>query len=151
MEEFVIVQPLESEAAREYKRPKLASPFDFVKSATETKEYMFNEDTSSEYQSYIINRALSNIPDCLFFANEMNRWGSNIPEKQQYDFYFYSLDKKKRYGGWNKVEKNEDLELVMDSYGYSRQKAEQVISLLTEDQLTQMRNQNGGRIKNYRR
>lgn len=151
MEEFVIVQQAESSAQEEYKRPKLASPFDFVKSVTETKEYMFSDDTSLEYQPYVINRALSNLPDCLFFANEMNRYNSYIPLQQQYEFYFHSLDKKRRYGGWNKMVKNEDVVLIMDAFGYSRQKAEQVLPILTEDQLTQMRNQNGGRAKNSRR
>lgn len=125
-------------------KPTTTSPFEFVNSISESKEYIFDEETQSGYSPYVINRALSNQPDCLFFANEMNRY-LGIPNKSQYDFYFYSISKRKRRGKWEKAEKNEDVALVMDTYNYSRQKAEQVVSILTEEQLDQLRSRNGGR------
>jgi hypothetical protein len=120
------------------------SPFEFVNSISETKEYIFAEETQSGYNPYVINRALSNQPDCLFFANEMNRY-SSIPPKAQYEFYLYSIDKKRRRGKWEKAVKDEDLELIMEVYEYNRAKAEQVIAIFTEDQINELRNRYGGR------
>lgn len=125
-------------------KPTTTSPFEFVNSISESKEYLFREDTQSGYTPYVINRAFSNQPDCLFLANEMNRY-SSIPPQAQYDFYFYSVDKKRRRGKWEKSEKDVDLELVMECFDYSRLKAEQVIKIFTEDQLEQLRNRHGGR------
>lgn len=125
-------------------KPETVSPFEFVNSISETKKYVFDEQTESGYNPYIINRAMSNQPDCLFVANEMNQYNS-IPKKSQYDFYFYSIEKKRRRGKWEKAEKDADLELVMEMLDYSRAKAEQVISIFTQEQLEQMRNIYGGR------
>lgn len=120
--------------------------FSFVNSIGENKEYIYSDDTSAEYSAYMINRAMSNHPDCLFLANEMNKY-SQVPNNSQYDFYFYSVPKKKRYGKWAKAEKVPQLELIMEVYGYSRAKAEQVLDLLTPEQLTIMENRHGGRTK----
>jgi hypothetical protein len=125
-------------------KPTTTSPFEFVNSISESKEYIFNEETQAGYNPYVINRAFSNQPDCLFFANELNKYPS-IPNKAQYDFYFYSIDKRRRRGKWEKPEKNDNLNLVMEVYQYSRQKAEQVLTLLNDEQLEQLRSQHGGR------
>lgn len=121
------------------------SPFDFVRSVTETKENIYYEGSDSFYIPFIINRALSNQPDCLFAANEINKF-RDVPKKTQYEYYFHLLDKRRRYGAWAKNEKNSDVELIMAVYGYNRQRAEHTLPLLNEEQLKKMRNRHGGRF-----
>lgn len=132
-----------SQSEAEWK-PETTSPFEFVNSISESKEYIFSEETERGYNPYVINRAFSNQPDCLFFANEMNRYNL-IPAKSQYDFYFYSVDKRRRRGKWEKAEKDEELELIMEAYQYSRSKAEQVVRIFSDEQLDQLRSRHGGR------
>ena len=59
------------------------------------------------------------------------------------------IRKKKRFTKWDKADKIKDLDLVKIAYGYSSEKAMQVLSLLNEDQLKILRNktQIGGKTR----
>jgi hypothetical protein len=54
----------------------------------------------------------------------------------QYDFLRLLIRKRKRFSKWNKPETSADIDAVKEYYGYSNEKASQVLSLLTKDQLT---------------
>lgn len=119
--------------------------FQFLDSVYKTKEYVFDEDNPAEYKKFMMNRGLSYNPDCLFFANELNRFAS-IPEKSHYEFLLHALDQKPRYGKWFKKEATEaDLEMIMEMYGYNREKAETALEILTEKQLEKLRKAKGGK------
>lgn len=107
---------------------KKYSPFDIASNINEKKGVLDVEEVG--YESYVINRVFSNTPDSVLFANEMNRnWG--IPKQQQYDFYYFGLPKKKRFGKWHKNQDDKEaLELIQDYFGYSRRKAKDVLQLL---------------------
>lgn len=82
------------------------------------------------YDAFVVNRALSNVYDTVLFANEMNG-AFNLPKQMQCDFYFYGLDKRKRYGKWYKNQDNEkNLELIQEYLGCSRGKAKEVEDIL---------------------
>lgn len=104
------------------------SPFEIASHLNEKKGVLDVEEVG--YDSYVINRVLSNTADSVLFANEMNmRW--SVPKQQQYDFYYYGLPKKKRYGKWHKNQDDkQSLELIQEYFGYSRRKAKDVLTLL---------------------
>jgi len=110
---------------------------DWLNSINQTKENLIDEDPSleKEYAPYIINRCLSGHIDSLLFANEMNMHHS-LPKKMQYDFLINTLRKRKRYSPWIRKEKLDDLECVKTYYGYSTQKAQQALKILTNQQIT---------------
>jgi len=110
---------------------------DWLNSINQTKENLIDEDPSleKEYAPYIINRCLSGHIDSLLFANEMNMYHS-LPKKMQYDFLINTLRKRKRYSPWIRKEKLDDLECVKTYYGYSTQKAQQALKILTSHQIT---------------
>jgi hypothetical protein len=114
------------------------SPFDVLKAINETKENLFEDESSDidrNYNSFIINRGLSLFPDTVFYANEMNRY-PDIPKKWQFDYYMNVVSKKKRFSKWAKKEViSEELELVQTYYGYSKEKALSALTILTLDQL----------------
>lgn len=123
--------------------------FDFLNSINSTKVDLIKEDPLNEkdYNAFMINRGLSYFPDTLMFANEMNRF-HGIDKKWQYAFYLNGVSKKKRFSKWAKKEKqSEDVELVMKALGYSQSKALSALSLLTEEQLKDIRSNfnQGGR------
>lgn len=121
--------------------------FQFIDSIYKTKENLFNEDNPSEYSKFMVNRGLSYNLDCVFMANELNRF-ADITEQAHYIFLLESIDKKPRYGKWHKKEATgDDLTLVMDMYGYSREKAEVALEILTDEQLSQLKNSYGGKQK----
>ena len=112
------------------------------------KNNLIDEDSDLEkqYPSYIVNRCLSGHIDAILFANEMNM-RPNLSKKLQYDFFLNSLRKRKRYSPWLRKEQIENLELVKQYYGYSNEKAKQVLNILTREQLSFIRDrlETGGR------
>ena len=113
---------------------------DWLNSINTGKNNLIDEDTDLEkkYPSYIINRCLSGHIDAVMFANEMNKH-PNLEKKLQYDFFLNSLRKRKRYSPWLRKEQIENLELVKKYYGYSNEKAKQVLHILTREQLSFIR------------
>lgn len=100
-----------------------------------------DEDPSTikEYSPYIINRCMSGHIDTVMYANELNK-NCNIDKKLQYDFLINIVRKRKRFSPWVRKEKVEDLECVKSYYGYSNEKAQQVLGILTKEQLTFIKN-----------
>jgi hypothetical protein len=113
------------------------SPFDFLNAINTTKKDLLREDPLNEkdYSPYMVNRGLSYFSDTVMMANEMNKH-SGIPKKWQNDFLLTTVSKKKRFSQWHKKEKNsESLQLVMDYYKYSTERAKEVLSIFTDDQI----------------
>jgi hypothetical protein len=131
---------------------KKISPFDFVKSITETKEDIFDQNSSS-YNKFIIDKALSFNLDCVFFAAEIARY-PNVPDNAHYQFYLNSIDKKKRYGGWQKKDSiPEDVELIKEAFGYSTKDAMSALDVMSDKQLLDLKEKmsKGGRYNDPKR
>lgn len=109
---------------------------DWLNSINQSKKNIINEDpsTEKEYPPYIINKCLSGSIDCLMFVNEMNMHHS-LQKKLQYDFLINTIRSKKRFNPWIRREKIKDLECVKSYYGYSNEKAEQSLRILSDEQL----------------
>lgn len=123
----------------EVKRKK-TSPFDFIKSVSETKEDMMaeNPDIEKDYVAFIVNKGLGYFPDTVLYANEMNLY-NNIPAKAQYNYYLAGLRKRKRFSKWHKLEDNPDLDMVKQIYGVRSEVAKGYLNLLSEDELKRLR------------
>ena len=121
---------------------------EWLNSINITKNNLIDEepDLEKQYPSYIVNRCMSGHIDAILLANEMNK-RPNLPKKLQYDFFLNSLRKRKRYSPWLRKEQIESLELVKQYYGYSNEKAKQVLNILTREQLSFIRDrlETGGR------
>ena len=113
---------------------------DWLNSINLTKKNLIDEDPSieKEYNPYIVNRIYSGHLDSVMFANEMNQYAF-LPKKIQYDFYLNSLRSKKRFSPWLRKDKIKDLDYVKRYYGYSNEKAQQALKILTKQQLNFIR------------
>ena len=109
---------------------------DWLKSINETKTNLIDEDPLLEpkYLPYIINRCLSGHIDSLMYANEMNI-NHCLDYKLQYDFLLNTLRSKKRFSPWVRKDELVNLQIVKKYYGYSDEKAKQVLPLLSNEQL----------------
>ena len=107
---------------------------------------MVDEETEKAYVPFVINRSLSYFPDTVALANEMNRYG-HLESRLQFAFLINTIRKRKRFSKWIKPEIENDVEVVKEYYGYSNEKARQVIQLLTPQQLDVLRKKvsKGGR------
>ena len=123
------------------------NPFKFTDAINYTKQdIMIDDITEKAYNPFLINRSLSYFPDTVLAANEMNR-NHHIDNRLQFDFFINIVRKRKRFSKWFKPEEISDLETVKEYYGYSNEKARQVLKLFTADQLNELRNKvaKGGR------
>jgi hypothetical protein len=115
------------------------NPFEFVNAICDSKENLIVDDISEKaYNSFMINRSLSYHYDTVLLANEMNL-RSHLDNKLKNDFLINTVRKKKRFAKWKKPESSDDLEVVKEYYGYSNEKARQVLPLLNSDQMGQLK------------
>ena len=121
---------------------------EWLNSINITKKNLIDEepDLEKQYPSYIVNRCMSGHIDAILLANEMNK-RPNLPKKLQYDFFLNSIRRRKRYSPWLRKEEIENLDFVKRYYGYSNEKAKQVLNILTREQLSFIRDrlETGGR------
>tara|TARA_B100000927_G_scaffold134292_1_gene108266 strand:- start:2106 stop:2492 length:387 start_codon:yes stop_codon:yes gene_type:complete len=113
---------------------------DWLNSINSNKKNIIDEDpdTESKYLPYIINRCMSGHLDAIMYANEMNM-AQHLDNKLQYDFYLNTLRSRKRFSPWIRKEELKNLDCIKSYYGYSNEKAKQILPLLSEEQITFIR------------
>ena len=134
-----------------YKAPAI-SPFDFINAITYNKNDLMVDDwAEKQYAPYIVNKGLSYGADTVIQANEMNS-RPHLDKKLQFQFLINNIRPKKRYNKWIKAEKIESIEVIKQYYGYSTDKARQVLPLLNQSQidLIEQKLEKGG-INNVKR
>ena len=110
---------------------------DIIPSILQTKKNVLEDE--KDYSAFVINKALSFHYDCVMQANEMNRYPS-LPGTLQYHFLLNSIRGYKRpFRPWQKRETIEDLETVKEYFGYSNEKAKEVLVLLNADQIEEIK------------
>jgi len=115
------------------------NPFDYVNAICDSKQNLIIDEISEKsYNPFMINRTLSYHFDTVLLANEMNQ-RAHLDKKLQNDFLINTVRKKKRFAKWMKPLSSDDLEVVKEYYGYSNEKARQVLPLLNDDQMGQLR------------
>ena len=123
------------------------NPFEYVNSITHNKKDIMSDDLAEKgYNSFMVNRSLSYFHDTVLMANEMNQH-HHLDNRLKYDFLINIVRKKKRFSKWIKPETESDVEVVKEYYGYSNEKAKSALSLLTSNQINELRQKvyKGGR------
>lgn len=124
------------------------TPFDIINAINYSKENLFEDPLAAkDYVPFIVNRGLSYFHDTVFYANEMNR-SLFLDKDMQFAFLLNSISKKKRFSKWSKKDPSPDaVKSVMEYYGYSERRAMEALALLTESQLSHIKEQlnKGGR------
>ena len=123
------------------------NPFEYVNAINMTKQDIMIDDISEKkYSAYMVNRQLSYFPDTILAANEMNK-NHHIDNRLQFDFFINIIRKRKRFSKWFKPEQISDLEIVKEYYGYSNEKARQILTLLSTEQINELKTKvaKGGR------
>ena len=93
------------------------------------KEPIINDTNEKAYVPFVVSRCLSNFPDTLFYANELN--SKNVTDrKMHYDYLFHSVRKRKRFSPWLKREESAEIDAVIWFFGMSRTKAEEALKVL---------------------
>ena len=121
------------------------TPFSFVNEINYGKKDLMIDQNGDHsdllekvYNPYITNRSLSYFNDTVLYANEMNK-NHHIDSRLQNDYLINTIRKRKRFSKWIKSTELDDLESVKTCYGYSNEKARQVLTLLSDEQLTELK------------
>lgn len=127
--------------------------FDILNDVTYKKQNLVKDDEGilNDYDSFVINRFLSQHPDTLILSNEMN-FHSHIDSQMQYDFLLNSIRKNFRQNSkWDKVEVDSNAALVKEYFNYSERKAREALQILTSSELEDIKGYlyKGGVGKNY--
>ena len=112
--------------------------FDFVNDINYKKENVLTEENESNYVPYVVNKSMSYFIDTIFQANEMNV-RHTIDKRLQFDFLLNSVRSKKRFSKWAKPEKLESVEVIKEYYGYSDDKAKDVASILSHNDIDKIK------------
>ncbi len=131
-------KPVEKPVEENWKAPSI-SPFDFINAIHYSKENLIVDDWSEkQYNPYIINKGLSYGHDTVIPAKEMNS-RPHLDKILQFHFLINIIRPRKRFNKWIKAEKIDDLEVIKEYYGYSTEKAKQVLPLLNQSAMDEMR------------
>ena len=117
------------------------NPFEIINSISNTKKDILENE--KDYNAFMVNRGLSYFPDTVIYANEMNKF-HHLDSRLQYQFLINTIRKRNRFSKWNKSIESKNINAIKKYYGYSNEKARDVLPLLSNENLNTIR----GRI-NY--
>jgi hypothetical protein len=114
--------------------------FESLASILSSKKYWLDKEHEAEYAPVGVLIGLSQHLDSILYVNEMNIWWRNVSPRMHYDYFFYSIRKMHRkFGKWAKKINDDDLALVMHVYQVNRDKAQDILELLSPDQLKEVK------------
>jgi hypothetical protein len=117
----------------------MANPFDNITSISFSKEDMMEDELGEkEYNAFMVNRGLSYFPDTIMYANEMNL-NAQVDKKLQYHYLMNSIRPRKRFSKWAKKQNSDQLEMVMEYFGYNIDKAKSALSILSKTDLEKIK------------
>lgn len=131
------------------------NPFDWLNNINGSTQSIWEVGISDkEYNSYMVNRGLSQFRDTVLFAQVMNEKSQYLSPQMQYDFYRLGIThKKKRFAKWHKPDKLEQIEMLARHFDLSIRIMENYVSLLSDEQIIEILNtlDQGGRAKQTRK
>ena len=110
------------------------NPFEYVKAINEKKHVV---DTSL-YNPFLSNRSFSYHLDTVLIANEMNKY-PDLPPEVQFAFMNEAVRKGRRFSPWYKEKEVPNLDIVMEYFGYNKQKALAALQILTQENLREIK------------
>ena len=122
---------------------------DYLNAINHTKERLLDsedEQWEKKYPPFIVNKCVAPFPDTLMLVNEINQL-HHLDKKLQFDFLLNSLRTRKRYTPWMKAKKLKNLEYVKEYYGYNNEKAKIALDILSDEQISAIKQKlnKGGR------
>lgn len=112
---------------------------DIIPSIQQTKKVVVTAENERDYVPFVVNRSLSFHNDIVMYANQMNM----MPFTDSLLQYHYLLNTvrayKRPFQKWQKRENIENLDLVKEYYNYSNEKAKEVLSILSDAQIEEIK------------
>ena len=113
---------------------------EYLKAINQSKEPLMDsadEMLEKKYSPFISNRCLYPFSDTILLVNEMNIY-NGLDNKLQFQFLLNSIRTRKRFAPWLKTSKINNLETIKEYFGYSDQRAKEVLNVLTDEDISYM-------------
>ena len=113
---------------------------EYLKAINQTKEPLM--DTADEmwekkYPAFVVNRCVYPFSDTILLVNEMNIY-NGLDNKLQFHFLLNSTRSRNRFTPWLKTSKIKNLETIKEYFGYSDQRAKEVLNVLKDEDISYM-------------
>ena len=134
---------MDMEKETKYRNNQKMNPFALINSISNSKIDILEDE--KDYNAFMVNRGLSYFPDTVIYANEMNKF-HHLDSRLQFDFLINIIRKRNRFSKWNKSIESENINAIKKYFGYSNEKARDVLPLLSNENLKTIRGriQHGG-------
>ena len=113
---------------------------EYLKAINLSKEPLMDsadEMWEKKYSPFISNRCLNPFSDTILLVNEMNIY-NGLDNRLQFHFLLNSIRTRKRFAPWLKSSKINNLETIKEYFGYSDQRAKEVLNVLTDEDISYM-------------
>lgn len=131
------------------------NPFQYLDAITWTKDSSWADSDNEQYIPFILNRHFSQFADTVMYANDLNQRHDVMSKNMQFQYFLSSLPKRKRFGKWKKKTENADVDLLSKALHINKNKAEELLPLVSKEQLEKLRQHyepaTGSRPRNVRR
>lgn len=112
---------------------------EIIPSILQTKKDVL--DNEKDYKPYLVNRSISYHIDCILYANQMNM-NHHLDGKLQYQYLLNTIrPMKRKFQPWQKTSAIKDIDFIKEYFGYSNDKAKEALHLLTDEQITLIKEQ----------
>ena len=113
---------------------------EIIPSILQTKKCVINDEVDcKDYKSFIINRSLSYHSDCVLFVNEINKF-PELDVDMQYQYLLNTIrPMKRKFQPWQKSDKEKNIDVVKEFFGYSNAKAKEALRILTDEQIAEIK------------
>ena len=103
-------------------------------------------EIDKDYTPYVVNKMVAQYSDLVHYADELNV-RPNISKENQIHLLSELIPKKKRKVLWTKKRPNENLQIIMNYYNISEDKAYPFLHILTDKQIEELNDRlnTGGR------
>ena len=134
---------MDMEKETKHRNNQKMNPFALINSISNSKIDILEDE--KDYNAFMVNRGLSYFPDTVIYANEMNKF-HHLDSRLQFDFLINIVRKRNRFSKWNKSIESENINAIKKYFGYSNEKARDVLPLLSNENLKTIRGriQHGG-------
>lgn len=112
--------------------------FDYINDLSCDKKYVYNNENKKEYNQHLINLFMAMDIETLFYSDCINRCHV-MNDNMHYDFYYHAIAPKKRFFKYRK-NKNENLKYIQKYYNVNCNKAMEILNILNDDQIENIKN-----------
>lgn len=122
--------------------------FDCLKAISYNKKDLTIEpDFEKAYDSFLVNRYLSMLPDTVHLGQFMNMF-PDIPKRYQFLFLQGAMEKENRFFKYvGKDKKDPNIKIIMDYYQVGEDKARVILKMLDKKQIKNIKSAYGGKRK----